>query len=115
MQTNIKLSPVQRLAFDRLLGGIAIGDVLVLQGPAGAGKSTILDMVHATMGGALLGMRQFIDQLAAREPMAIEEAFLGKLDDALAKHSLVIVDDLHLITNIVDSSTIPALYCWMRD
>jgi transitional endoplasmic reticulum ATPase len=107
VQNNIKLSPVQRLAFDRLLGGIAIGDVLVLQGPAGAGKSTILNLVHATMGGALLGMRQFIDQLAAREPMAIEEAFLGMLDDALAKHSLVIVDDLHLITNIVDSFDYP--------
>src|SRR5579872_1345653 len=107
MQTNIKLSPVQRLAFDRLLGGIAVGDVLVLRGPAGAGKSTILKLVHAAMGGALLGMRQFIDQLAAREPLAIEEAFLGMLDEALATHSLVIVDDLHLITNIVDSFDYP--------
>ena len=102
MPTDIKLSPVQRLAFDRLLGGIAVGDVLVLRGAAGAGKSTILKQVHAVMGGALLGMRHFIDPLAVRQRVAVEEAFLGMLDGALAKHSLVLIDDLDSLTNIVD-------------
>ncbi len=107
MNYNLKLSPAQRLAFDRLLGGIAVGEVLVLRGPAGAGKTTILQMVHATMGGALIGMRQFIDELAPREPLAIEEAFLGMLDEALSRHNLVMVDDLHLVTNIVEGFDYP--------
>jgi transitional endoplasmic reticulum ATPase len=107
MKKNMKLSPVQRLAFDRLLGGIAVGEVLVLRGPSGAGKTTILEQAHATMGGALVGMRRFIDRLAVRDPMAIEEAFLGMLDEALAKHSLVFVDDLHLVTNIAENFDYP--------
>ena len=89
----MKLSPVQRLAFDRLLGGIAAGEVLVLRGRAGAGKTTILQKVHATMGGALVAVRQFIDHLR----------FLKMLDEALSEHTLVLVDDLHLVTNTVRS------------
>lgn len=98
MNMQRKLSPAQRLAYDRTLAGIAIGDVLVLRGPAGAGKSTILQMVHAAMGGALLGMRQFADH------GAIEDRFLGTLDQALSRHSLVLVDDLQLVTNIVEGA-----------
>lgn len=93
-----KLSPAQRLAYDRMLAGIAIGEVLVLRGPAGAGKSTILEMVHAAMGGGLLGMRAFTGQ------GAIEDAFLGTLDKALSQHNLVLVDDLQLVTNIVEGA-----------
>src|SRR5579872_1202142 len=103
----MKLSPVQRLVFDRLLGGISVGDVVVLRGAPGAGKTTILTMVHAVMGGALLGMRQFIEQVAALDPLAIEEAFLGMLDEALAKDGLLFVDDLHLVSNIAESYDFP--------
>ena len=98
MNIQKKLSPAQRLAYDRMLAGIAIGEVLVLRGPAGAGKSAILRMVHAAMGGGLLGMRQFAGH------QTIEEAFLGILDGALSKHNLVLVDDLQLVTNIVEGA-----------
>lgn len=91
-----KLSPAQRLAYDRMLAGIAIGELLVLRGPAGAGKSAILEMVHAAIGGALFGMHEFASQ------KAIEETFLGMLDQALSYHNLVLVDDLQLVTNIVE-------------
>ena len=107
MNNVIKLTPVQRLAADRVFAGLAVGDVILLSGKPGAGKSTILRTVHATMGGALLSMRQFMDSPAAREPMAIEEAFLGMMEEALAQTTLVFVDDLQLVTNIVQSCDSP--------
>ena len=103
MTYNVTLSPVQRLAFDRVLGGIAAGDVLVLAGAAGAGKTAILEKAHATMGGDLVRLRQLIGRRDARDPLAIEEAFLGMLEEALSRYSLVFVDDLHLVTDIVES------------
>jgi hypothetical protein len=53
------------------------------------------------MGGAFLGMRQFMDSLASHQPSAVEEAFLEMLDRAAASHQTVIVDDLHLVTAVV--------------
>lgn len=88
MKRIMKLSPVQRLAFDRLLGGIASAEVLVLRGPAGAGKTTILRQAHATMGGALVSVRP--------------HGFLGILEEAIFRHSLVFIDDLHLLGNVVE-------------
>jgi ABC-type uncharacterized transport system YnjBCD ATPase subunit len=101
VKNNMMLSPVQRLAFDRVLGGIAAGEVLVLRGAPGAGKTTVLEKAHAVMGGALVGVREFINLLDARDPLDMEEAFLGMLDETLSRYSLIFVDDLHLITNKV--------------
>jgi hypothetical protein len=67
------------------------------------GKTTILRKVHAVTGGAFLGVRQFMTALAGRRPLAIEEAFLVMLDNALVRHDVVAVDDLHLVTNVVKS------------
>src|SRR5579883_48938 len=99
MQVKRNLTPVQRLAFDRLLGGIAVGDVVVLQGSPGAGKTAILKRVHAALGGVLIPVRDFFGQLSGRAPGEIEEAFLAKLDQSVADHGLVVVDDLDLITS----------------
>ncbi len=82
--------------------GIPVGNVFVLEGSAGSGKTTILERVHARFGGAFVGMRQFIASLQAHQPLAIEEAFAGMLEDALASHELVVVDDLHLVQEIVE-------------
>src|SRR5438045_8617551 len=59
------------------------------------GKTTILQKAHASLGGAFLGVRQFLRTLDARQPAAIEEAFLSMLEDAVAVKDVVIVDDLH--------------------
>jgi len=44
-----------------------------------------------------------MDILASRQPAAIEEAFLQMIEEALASHDLVIVDDLHLVTSVVET------------
>src|SRR2546422_11739697 len=107
MEGEIILTPAQQLAFDDLMGGVSAGDVFVLRGESGMGRSTILRKAHATLGGALVGVRQFLALLSARQPMAIEETFLDMIEQALASHDLVIVDDLHLVTNVVDSCDYP--------
>jgi len=98
-----RLTPAQQQAANCLLGGLPAGDVFVLRAKPGMGKTTVLRYLHAQAGGTLLGIRQFLEELMARGPEAIEESFLRVLDDALAKFDLVFVDDLHLITNVVEN------------
>ncbi len=102
--TYCVLTPAQQRALDGLLEGVATGDVVTLKGRAGAGKTSILQQLHATVGGVLVGMREFIACLAGHQPAAIEEAFLQMVEQALAKHDIVIVDDLHLVTEIENGS-----------
>ncbi len=110
MQKQLILSPVQRKAADALLEGISVGGVLVLNGDTGSGKTAILEHVHALRGGALIGMREFLAALLARDPDAVEEAFLRTVEDAMHAHDLVLVDDLHLVTNIVERHNYPRRY-----
>src|SRR5579863_1549201 len=102
MNREMKLTPAQYKAAKCLLRGLQAGDVLVLEGAPGMGKTTVLQKVHRQAGGRMLGVRQFLEALAARGPTAIEEAFLAMLDEAVAGHDIVFVDDLHLVTNIVE-------------
>ena len=45
-------------------------------------------------------MRDFVDSLNKRHPLALEEALHEVLLDALQKHDCVIVDDFHLATAV---------------
>ena len=107
MTGEVKLTRSQHLAAQCLLRRLPAADVLVLEGPAGSGKTVVLREVQRQSGGKLIGARQFLEALIAPGPAAIEEAFLGMLDEALASHDLVLVDDLHLAANIVQSCDHP--------
>jgi transitional endoplasmic reticulum ATPase len=106
---ELSLTPSQRLAEENLTNGIGADgvDALVLRGDAGLGKTTILERVRRAAGGVLLGMEQFADVLAERQPEAIEEAFRDLIEYALASHDLAIVDDLHLIAEVADGCSYP--------
>jgi transitional endoplasmic reticulum ATPase len=106
-ESEIVLTPAQQAAAKNLLASIPVGDVLVLRADYGMGKTTVLRNVHAAAGGAFVGVRQFMEALKARQPAAIEEAFFDLIEGALANHDLVIVDDLHLVTDVVDSCEYP--------
>src|SRR6202000_862248 len=94
---NHILAPVQQAAAESLLAAIACGNVIVLQGDIGRGKTTVLKRVQSETGGALLGMRDFMRELEARDPLAIEEAWIHLVEASLAEHDLVILDDMHLV------------------
>ena len=110
--SDLTLTPVQQLAEENLIKGIYTDgvDALVLRGESGFGKTTILERVQRVAGGVLLGMEQFADVLAERQPAALEEAFRDLVEYALASHDLAIVDDLHLIKDIVESCDYPRGY-----
>ncbi|HWC96474.1 MAG TPA: ATP-binding protein [Candidatus Sulfopaludibacter sp.] len=104
---NIVLSPAQQKAYEGLLNGSAAGDVLLLKARPGSGRTTILRKLHEAVGGAFLGIRDFMQTLSTHRPEAIEEAFLQMLEQALAHHQTVIVDDLHLVTQVVQACDYP--------
>jgi AAA+ ATPase superfamily predicted ATPase len=83
--------------------GLERGDCAVLKDRGSDGKTTVLGYVHQQLGGVLIGVRTFLAKLAAYEPAAIEEAFLALFDEHIAEHDLLIVDDLHLVKNVVES------------
>ena len=103
----VLLTPVQQAAAESLVHGVASCDVLVLQGDAGSGKTTVLQRLRTAAGGELIGARQFLNALRAHPPMALEEAFYDLVNGALAKHDFVMLDDLHLIASIVESCDYP--------
>jgi transitional endoplasmic reticulum ATPase len=96
----LTLTPAQQAAADHLMAALPAGSILILRGDAGAGKSTILDTLRAETGGILLGMRSFVDMLMLRRPDAIEQSFAEMIEEAMADHEVVLVDDFHLITAI---------------
>jgi transitional endoplasmic reticulum ATPase len=95
-----KLSPAQQRAFDSLTNTLAVGNVFVLYGGAGTGKTTVLRAVHSANGGVLINMKDLIDAMRHKHPLALEETFEWMMMKALGVHDVVILDDLHLL-NIV--------------
>lgn len=98
---SIELCPAQRRAFETLVSISSVGHTLALYGNTGAGKSTVLREAHRELGGAFLNMKDFIGEMRGRHPLALEETFEGMVMGALDAHDTVIVDDLHLLNNVV--------------
>jgi hypothetical protein len=103
MQTVSILTPAQQEAARQILRAARPGCVAVLRSKPGRGRTAVLRYVHGVMGGVFLGLREVMDSLRSRQPSAVEEAFLGALDRAVASHDTVVVDDLHLVTDVVAS------------
>ncbi len=97
-----KMSPTQQEAFEDLLRVYSTGHIGVLYGVSGMGKSTVLRALQASVGGTLLTMRNYLDALKARHPLALEESFEHMVLDALKNADCVLVDDLHLLSNVAD-------------
>lgn len=100
------LSPAQQEAADGLIQGFSAGSVVLLGGDSGFGKTTVLQSVHRELGGGLIGMREFMSAVNRRGG-AIEESFLDLMIEALDLHDLVILDDLNLITDVVENCSYP--------
>jgi ATP-dependent 26S proteasome regulatory subunit len=94
---SIHFCPAQKRAYERLLAGLEIGSILRLWGGVGRGKTTVLAQVHQKTGGVFLSMKDFVDASAKSHPLALEETFYKLVLDALQSHSVVIMDDVHLL------------------
>jgi len=98
---NVKFSPAQQEAFDNLSRLLTIGNVLVLYGAIGSGKSTALGEIHRRTGGAFLSVRNFVEAMRGRHPLALEETFEQMVMEAISANDAVIVDDLNLLNDVV--------------
>lgn len=96
-QTKVHLCPAQKRTFDSLLAGVQVGSVLRAWGGTGRGKTTVLRELHKQVGGAFLNMKEFVEASSTKHPLALEETLYRLIMDALNAHSLVIVDDVHLL------------------
>jgi ATP-dependent 26S proteasome regulatory subunit len=101
---DLPLCPAQQQAFQQLMRLLPLGSVFALTGAVGSGRTTLLRLVHGKVGGAFLNMKDFMNALRQHNPIAIEECFEELLLDALNQHSHVIVDDLHLLSNVIGAS-----------
>ncbi len=100
---TFELCPAQQEAWEQIQKSIASGSVCVVEADAGMGRSTIARKL-ARDGACLLGAREFMSALEA-SGVEIEGAFVSMMDAALATHHLVVLDDLHLITNVCNGFT----------
>jgi predicted AAA+ superfamily ATPase len=94
------LCPAQQRACQDLLAAQSVGHLFVVRGGPGMGKTTVLREAHQALGGAFLTMKEFVDAMRPRHPLALEETFEEWLLKALTTHDYVFLDDLHLITNV---------------
>jgi len=98
---NVRFSPAQQEAFDDLSRLLTIGNILVLYGAIGSGKSTALGEIHRQTGGAFLSVRNFVEAMRSRHPLALEETFEQMVMEAISANDAVIVDDLNLLNDVV--------------
>ncbi|HEX4230391.1 MAG TPA: ATP-binding protein [Bryobacteraceae bacterium] len=104
---EFRLTTAQQKAADELLAALPVGNIFLLRGKAGMGRTGILRRVHSIWGGVLLGAGAFIDSLLDRKTGDIEEALFRLLNAALDENELVFLDDLHLITRVTDACDYP--------
>lgn len=100
-----RLSPAQQRAFDVLQNALPIGNVFVLTGDSGMGKTTVLREVERAHSGVFLSMSAFLSAMQSRHPFALEETFEQWVRQALEQHERVLVDDLHLLQGVIEGCT----------
>jgi transitional endoplasmic reticulum ATPase len=104
---TVQLSPSQQRAYDELRRLLPLGNIFVLAGNDGAGRTTILRRLHEEIGGAFLNMKDFVSALRQRDPAALEETFEEIVLAALESQDTVIVDDLRLLSNVTSHHFYP--------
>lgn len=95
----MKLSPAQQRAVEQLRAGLEYGEVFVLAGDTGAGRTTVLREVLPA-GGGMIGCKEFVDTLSQGTPEAMEEAFLALMGEAIRKHTCVVLDDAQMVADV---------------
>ena len=104
---RIALSPAEKHAASAIEKSLPNLDVIVLKAEAGKGKTSVLQALERSLGGALLSVDRFIDLLRVGHPAMIEETVFEMISEALSKHDLVLIDDLDLIVDVAGSCDYP--------
>lgn len=98
---TMTLCPAQQAAYDQLTTALPVGNVFALTSSVGRGKTTVLRAIAREQNAAFLTMKEFVDALRNTHPLAMEETFESLLRNTLKSHEFVILDDLHLLYDVV--------------
>lgn len=82
-------------------------NLILIRGGKGMGKSTIVRCLHHRHGGGVIGAREILESADPFHPLQMENAFLNLMVRELARHDLLLVDDLHLFTNLYHGQFYP--------
>jgi len=104
---EVRLTRVQQWAYDGLQFMLPATAALAVSGPQGYGKSTVLRALHRNIGGALITPSDFMRELAAGTPLALEETLVALIRAALDQHTAVFVDDLDLLQTAMHADANP--------
>ena len=102
MPSRHALAPTQQTAFDELVRLSAPGEMCVLVGGPGTGRTTLLERLREQRDGVVLGAAELQTAVAGRHPLAVEDAFYGMISDALEKSPVVLVDDFQVLSQVVE-------------
>ncbi|HRW49019.1 MAG: AAA family ATPase [Caldilinea sp.] len=91
------LSPSQREAVAMIERLLEEQNLIVIRGGRGTGKSTLARYLHEQHGGGVIGIREMLEASDTVHPMQVENAFLALMVRELARHDLLIIDDIHLL------------------
>lgn len=98
------LCPAQEKALAQLAPVLPLFSIIGLIGQPGAGKSTILRHLHNQTGGEFLSIRDLVHALRKQHPLAMEETFEQLVGAALDVAEYVYLDDLWLLSAVVEGS-----------
>jgi transitional endoplasmic reticulum ATPase len=101
-QNLLVLTPAQQKAAGTLNGALAWSCVAELRSRSGMGRTAVLRHVCAAQNGAYLGVRDFVDAWMAHAWSSIERATHELFEHAISTSGVVVIDDVHLITAIVE-------------
>jgi ATP-dependent 26S proteasome regulatory subunit len=104
---SLELTPAQQRGYDELRRLFPLGNVFVLSGDAGLGRTAVLRQLHREVGGVFLNMGDFTSTLCQRAPATLEETFEQIVLHALESSDIVIVDDLPLLTAVTSHAFYP--------
>ena len=98
-----QLSPSQEKVYQRLKANVGRHSLCGFAVNYGHGRTFMLKRFAEEKNGHLLRLADFFEDIRSLHPLAIEEGIAATLHQALNAHDLVIVDDFHHISNLVES------------
>ncbi|MEJ0037954.1 MAG: ATP-binding protein [Gammaproteobacteria bacterium] len=97
---KILLTPSQQAVYERLQEALTVSPIIGLVGPAGCGRTTIVQSLVAENGGRFIDMRDVYEAVEKVDGDKWEEAVEALVMEAFEYADLVIVDDYTSLMNV---------------
>jgi SpoVK/Ycf46/Vps4 family AAA+-type ATPase len=97
----IHLTPAQQIAFNGLCHALSLNPIALLWGDNGSGKTTVLHELEREFRARMLTLRDLLEAMRSRHPLALEETFEQIVLEALDQSDCVIIDDVDVLEGVV--------------